>query len=373
MASHLPRYLVGVLATLLFCSAQPTLAQQPEPAQRIRLFGDLRLRGEWDIDRTGSEDRARPRIRFRAGVEARLTSQLVVGARMATGSNLRDPNSPHQTLGNGFKTYEFRLDRAFLRWQPPLEQPVTVYAGKFGNPLVNAAIYSELVWDADIQPEGLAVVLGPIGGFRVVGAQYLLLQRSPGKSVGLTAGQAHWSNVISGPVRGAVALGFYGFERPDAGGSALLAQENQGNALAIDAAGDTLFLSDFDIVQAFASLRYDARFPVLVSGQFIKNTSAADGFDDDGFALGVQVGKLGEVRDWRVFYQYQQLGQEAAFAPFVHDDFLNGTNFRGHVAGVTVQVWPRAVVNLWTLWSATDDPRVDTLQKRFRLDLNMSF
>lgn len=350
--------------------------EPPSERQRFKFSGDLRLRGEYDIDRTGNPDRARPRVRFRLAIERELVRHVYVGARAATGSNERDPNSPHQTLGNGFRTYRIALDRVFLRWSPPIEQRLTVYAGKFSNPLAAAPVYGELVWDADIGPEGVAAILEPVPAVRLVAAQYMLLQRSPGKSIGLTSAQATLSGNLSRNLSGTGAVGTYFYQRPDAAGAAFLARENQGNALITEATtGDTLaFASDFDIVHAFALLRYaTSRFPITVSGQYVINTSAPSGSDDDGFAVGFEVGRIRQVGSWRVRYQYQDIGRESVFSPFAHDDFLNGTNYRGHLGAIAVQVLPMAHLNLWTLWSATQEPRVDVLQKRFRLDLNVSF
>ncbi|MBI4408447.1 MAG: hypothetical protein HY561_01985 [Gemmatimonadetes bacterium] len=53
------------------------------------------------------------------------------------------------------------------------------------------------------------------------------------------------------------------------------------------------------------------------------------------------------------------------------DDFLDATNFDGHLLGVAIQYLPNASLYLWTLWSAQRDR--GTFQKRFRLDLNSSW
>lgn len=54
------------------------VAQQPAAERpRLTISGDLHLRGDNDIDRSGKPDRARPRIRFR--VAATLAKPRDVG------------------------------------------------------------------------------------------------------------------------------------------------------------------------------------------------------------------------------------------------------------------------------------------------------
>jgi hypothetical protein len=356
------------------CGTGAAAAQGPGRDRWI-LSGDLRLRGEYDVDRAGLPNRARPRLRFRVALEHLLLSRLYVGARLVTAPSAADPNSTHQNVGQGFQTYRLALDRAYLRWFVPIDAELAIHVGKFGHPFTTGIVYDELVWDADVQPDGVAAVFRPIGSVRIVAAQYLVLHRSPGKSVGLAAAQAAWSGRIAGPITGGVAVGGYAYDRPDEDGARILARENQGNALVTATLGDTLaFASDFDLLHLVGWLRYSpGRLPVAVGGQYVANTSAAAGFDDDGFAVAAEVGALDRPGSWRVHYQYQEIGQEAVFSPFAQDDLLDAANFRGHLTGVAVQALPGVTVYLWSVWSARQRPRVDTLQKRFRVDLNLAF
>lgn len=358
----------------LVVGSGPTQAQDTT-TRPLRWSGDLRLRGEWDVDRAPAPDRARARIRFRIGVEKEVRSHLVAGARVATVPERRDPNSTHQTLGNGFQTFAIALDRAFVRWTPNGRSPIAVRAGKFGHPFADAPIFGELVWDADIQPEGVAVVAGPYRGVRLVAAEYLVLHRSPGKTVGLTTGQVAWQAAWRRLVP-SVAAGVYAYQRPDAEGARFLARENQGNALLFDAAGDTTgFASRFVILHLQAALEYRAGgtgIPLQVGGQYVRNVRAAAAMDEDGFAAGVQAGRLGTPGSWRAYYQYQELGREALFSPFAQDDFLQSVNLRAHLAGAYLQIIRGGTLHAWMLWSANEVPRAGTFQKRFRLDLNLT-
>ena len=362
--------------SLVMCCLPSLLKAQSsgEAKPQLKWSGDFRARYEFDADRTGKPDRTRTRIRFRLAGEAEVLPGLHVAARMVTAPNRRDPNSTHQTLGEGFQDFQVALDRAYVKWKVPAGVPVNVLAGKFGNPFATSRVFSELVWDADIQPEGLAVMVEPVPGLKLVGAQYVLLHRSPGEYVGMTAFQAAGSGRVAEKWSAAGGIGVYAYQRPDGIGAPVLARENQGNALLTSVAGDTLdFLSRFNVVHSFGAITYRWKVPVVISGQYVANPSAKDGFDDNGFAVGLEVGSLGTPGAWRFQYQYQEIGREAIYSAFAQDDFLNATNMRGHLFGLAVQIRKRVNVNIWNLWSATEVPRVDKLQKRFRVDLNVSF
>lgn len=235
-------------------------------------------------------------------------------------------------------------------------------------------MFGELVWDDDIQPEGVAVTATPLPAVRVTVAEYIILHRSPGKTIGLTAAQIAWKGEQA-RWASRIATGLYALQRPDAEGVTTLARENQGNTLTIGPQGDTTaFASRFVLVHAFGSLEYRAgSFPVLLAAQYIRNTEAATTLDGDGFAVGTQVGALKRPGTCRVYYQYQEIGREAVFSPFAQDDFLQATNMRAHVAGIQVRVLPRATAHAWILWSASEVPRAIEFQKRIRLDLDLTF
>ena len=116
----------------------------PEWVDRFKLSGDIRLRSQNEImgsdntpnsyfdyqtinDRGGftaagldrflntTEDRHRFRERFRLGIDAKITDGVKAGIRLAT-SNLRDPVSTNQSLGNTGGQYQFNVDRAYLQY-----------------------------------------------------------------------------------------------------------------------------------------------------------------------------------------------------------------------------------------------------------------
>ncbi|KAB7771791.1 putative porin, partial [Xanthomonas maliensis] len=153
----------------------------PEWTQRLRLYGDLRLRGEGifypdgnygffpnfaDInngsgfDTVGTSNapflnttrnRSRLRIRARLGVEAQIADWITGDVRVVTGAD-RGPVSTNQTLGGGGNLAKepIWLDRAALLLQPTPKLGLSF--GRFANPFWS----SELVFDEDINFDGLA-------------------------------------------------------------------------------------------------------------------------------------------------------------------------------------------------------------------------
>jgi hypothetical protein len=180
--------------------------ETPEWTRRIRLYGDVRARGEaLRFDNANSDifenfaamnagdpfninerspdyvglpfintlrDRQRFQLRARLGVKAQIADWISADVRIATG-NGRSPVSTNQTLGaNGTSNYALWLDRAAIRLSPGHD--ITVDVGRFANPFWS----SDLLFDTDMNFDGIAVsgrgavndklaVFGTLGAFPV--------------------------------------------------------------------------------------------------------------------------------------------------------------------------------------------------------------
>ncbi len=127
----------------------------PEWTQKIKIKGDVRFRTQtdWGKGLGPAHERIRERVRARLGVEGKVNEQVSAGILAVTGND--DPRSTNQTLDDNFETYDFRLDQYYIHWTPELTEGVgtgDLWLGKFKNPLVK----SELLWDGDICPGGIA-------------------------------------------------------------------------------------------------------------------------------------------------------------------------------------------------------------------------
>lgn len=185
----------------------------PKWVDKVHPFFDFRLRYEGDyfptgndvtgafpnfnaintglpFDTTGNQfapqlnadqNRNQFRIRARFGADINMGENFTSGFRVATGQN-NSPVSTNQSMGlansatqgqgGNFSKYAIWLDRAFLRYDLPLnDKPlITAWAGRFENPFFS----TRLIWDEDLGFDG--------GAFK---AEYEVL---PGLKPFVTAG-----------------------------------------------------------------------------------------------------------------------------------------------------------------------------------------
>jgi len=161
---------------------------QPEWFSRIKLKGDIRLRGESflfaddnskppleagyvnfnKINQKGGiaktdpddlyyntwQDRHRMRVRARVGIDAKISASLKAVVRFSTG-NINNPVSTNQTLGQYGSRYQLNWDHIYLQYKGPLTavRPwVQLTGGRMPNPFFS----TDLIWDNDLAFEGLA-------------------------------------------------------------------------------------------------------------------------------------------------------------------------------------------------------------------------
>jgi hypothetical protein len=133
------------------------------PITEVELYGDMRVRYEGRQGTTadavpgtpGPNDtlkRSRERYRFRLGLRGTLMDDWFFGLRIETSTN---PRSTNVTFGDdagpfGKASDALGIGQAYLGYSGFRDIRLTV--GKMPNPLVTTL----MVWDADINPEGMA-------------------------------------------------------------------------------------------------------------------------------------------------------------------------------------------------------------------------
>lgn len=371
----MPRFILTAAFAALLVGGMSTLAVPALAAvDGLEVSGDFRLRHESTfVD--NSRDRHRQRVRARIGASYSINDEISIGARLVTG-NSDDPNSSHQTFGSGINDWDVALDRAWLTWKPAAANGLSVTGGKFAHVLKNYAVYNELVWDGDVQPEGIAVVYsaGSVGGLdnvRAAVTTYVLDENSNGnEQTAVTAGVSASTTVGQATVKGAV--NYYHYSDMSPGGDQTIFADNSGNRP--NGTNDG-FLSDFDIVNPSLSVSCDHNgLPVTMSGEFIANTSAEPD-SEYGWSVGLKAGSKGEVGDLQGYYQWQVVGQDAVFSVVSQDDMTAQTNLRGHIVGLHYKVFENVDLHPWLLVARADDaggsPNGDDW--RARLDVNVNF
>ena len=124
-----------------------------EWASRIKISGDLRVRQEFkDQEAVGKGVKdSRQRIRARIAIGAKINDEVDAGVRIVTGGGTTSTN---QSLGNFSSGKALYIDRAFIDWHPDFADGLNMIVGKFKQPWYSV---SDIVWDTDVNPEGLAL------------------------------------------------------------------------------------------------------------------------------------------------------------------------------------------------------------------------
>ena len=127
----------------------------PTWADKIDFYGDLRLRHDtqWRDEKKPGKDtdkynRNRERFRLRLGMKAKTTETTEVGVRLASGSGYQ--NTTNQSCDGHARGKQIWIDRAYASWKATDYLKIT--GGKQKNPLFT----TPLVWDPDVNPEGLS-------------------------------------------------------------------------------------------------------------------------------------------------------------------------------------------------------------------------
>lgn len=347
---------------------------------RIHPYGDMRLRYEFDGARGGNkDDRHRARARLRIGARIDITDELVAGFRLRTG-NSNNPDSPHQSFGGSFDSWEVAFDRAYLRWSPEWAKGGWVEGGKMANPFKTNPVYGELVWDADINPEGgQAGYAWSKDGMTIGGATGIWVLREDDlneNSATIFPIQGYIECSCIEDLKLTTAIAFYKYGNMgggDANNPSAFADVNRLNRL--DPV-TTDFASDFEILDSFVSVTYvGLAFPVTLVGEIINNFGAQKDSEDMGWAVGghVKVPLFG--RKHRIFYQYQDIQADALFSPMGQDDFQDrSSHFKGHVAGINWGITKGVAIRTWGLFATRrGGPEGTHSDKRARLDINVKF
>jgi hypothetical protein len=135
----------------------------PEVLKSMELYGDLRLRYENRIaraptDAATSEERQRWRYAFRIGLRGDVNDDFFYGLRLDTSTygrsawvTMADDNANGSKSSQSNKSNDgMAVGLAFIGWKPA--DWVQLIGGRQSNPLFT----SSMVWDPDINPEGLS-------------------------------------------------------------------------------------------------------------------------------------------------------------------------------------------------------------------------
>jgi hypothetical protein len=382
----------------------------PAWVARLRLYGDMRVRAEGIFFANGnaenvyynflrvnsaggigktynpyinvSTDRQRLRVRARLGMDVLVNEQLNTIFRISTGS-LSDPVSTNQTLGLygliDSNRYTLAWDQAYMRYKQPNNTGYdwfTLLGGRMASPWVS----TDLVWDGDINFEGIATTLKhrftsrnstetmpeydkslfwTVGVFPL---QEVDLSSRDKWLLGTQVGGHYLFDELQSKFT--LALAYYDYEN-------IVGQRNAVDSNLLDFTappflqkGNTLYdirndsdpstnlwalASNYKLLNLTAKLdlAYFAPSHVWLTLDYVKNlgfdsakVAARTGAQVEGRTTGYQAiisagwPKMTKRGDWRVSLAYKYLQRDAVLDAFTDSDFhLGGTDAQGYILG----------------------------------------
>ncbi|MBM4259053.1 MAG: hypothetical protein FJ147_24530 [Deltaproteobacteria bacterium] len=340
---------------------------------RFSFFGDIRVRHEgfYQDDVTA---RNRQRLRLRFGARLQLSDELEAGVRIVTG----DPNeviSNNQTLTDVFNRKTINLDHAYVTFRPGksfgLEKSFfSLTAGKFGVNFFRprAVMGSELIFDEDLSPEGLAEELTLFEGkdffrsLKLAAGQWSIKEFFPGRDSYMLGEQIQLTVAPTAKSQLTLAFADYYFGRSDA----LALERNRNSQLVLTNSvrlrngqvvrGGNLispntsnpiqrFTGGFNIVNASAQFTLDtgsARWPLTFMFDYAHNTEAKFG-KNDAYLIGAGIGQTRNPGDWAFSALWTRVETDSVISMFTLSDFgrRGGTNVQGPIVKVDYMLLPR--------------------------------
>jgi hypothetical protein len=352
-------------------------------AEKIKLSGDFRYRHESINSKSSGKDQPgtnRHRIRARLGLDVKVNDEVDLGFRLATGAS--DPASTNQSLEDGFAKKDVWLDLAYFNWHPAKYKGLSVLGGKMPLPFYRAG-NNQLIWDDDVNPEGLAakyvIPLGATNNLYINGGGFWLKADS-----GTTGGAAMWG--IQSYLKhdfenkdyllGGVSFyafgdikGKEGLYKSSGTGSSKFGNTMSGLGTT---ASPYRYMMDYDVLEGFAEYGFKvADLPTSVYGSYVKNTSATTS-EDSGWLIGTTFNKAKEAKSWEVGYNYRDVQKDAVVGVLTDSDFVGGgTDGRGHMFYGKYQLTKNVQAGLTYFLAKKGDAKDD--YRRLMADLIFKF
>ncbi|NJM09997.1 MAG: hypothetical protein HC883_03665, partial [Bdellovibrionaceae bacterium] len=251
----------------------------------LNLFGGLRYRLKTDKQGAGDR-RIQSKLRAQLGAEVRFKNDLSSTLAISTGDS---PVSRNADLGDGFLSKDIGLYMAFLSWKS--SSHLTWHLGKMRNPYRQLG-ESELIWDSDITPEGLALQYKrPVGRFRPFATlgYFVLSENYTGNKledetdnvivaaqVGAEFSWRSWSLIVAGgPVRYTNLQGVAFKDLTD--------EETGGNS----STADGRFLHNYHLSEGMLELIYTSSVKTGIFAHLVHNSAVSE--DNRAYRMGLSL------------------------------------------------------------------------------------
>lgn len=327
-----------LLATgLVPVHADAAATTEEQPA--LKVTGDFRLRSQGDYA-DGIRDRHSGQVRGRLGATYRINDRITVGARLATGDP-DDPNSTDVQLSNFADDLQVSLDQAFLQLDLG---DLKLYGGKLPQPFTR----TELVWDGDVNPQGVSAVykkaLGGDSVLRASGLFFIVDENAVAADSTMLGAQLGYDVAASPRLKFEISAAYYDYQL----GSVIGA--DNGDFRSNARRPDGSYRSDFDLGDVIVGATWtgaNPRWPVRLVGDYVHNFGAASS-QDTGFGLDVSVGRTSQANDWRLTYGYAVAQTDAVLAAFSQDNLALATSYRLHALTLDYVPLPKTLISaIW--------------------------
>lgn len=317
-------------------TAAPAAAPLIDPS-RLKVSGDLRLRTQGDYSDNDARNRRSAQVRGRLGATYAISDLVTIGARIATGDP-DDPNSTDVQLSNWDDDLQVSLDQAYVQLN---FDNLKVYGGKIPQPFTR----TELVWDGDVNPQGVSAVyklpLKNGSAFRANGLFFLVDEQAAGPESTMLGAQLGYDTAALGAWKLDFSGAYYHYNLGSVAGA------DSGDFRYNLRLPDGSYRSDFHLADVIAGATYTGfgeRWPLRIVGDYVKNLGAATNADT-GYGLDFLVGKTSKVGDWRFGYGYAVAETDAVLAAFSQDNTGIGSNYRQHMLSVDYVPSPNTVIS----------------------------
>ncbi len=308
-------------------------------AAKTQFKGDVRFRQETvkiqGESNNGGRDKDRQRIRARLGAYTQINDQVDTGIRIATGSS-DDARSTNQDQDNYFDKKSIWLDLGYIDYHPDQIKNLHVIGGKMLQPWVSMG---DVIWDGDINPEGLALTYKyPLGSsaelFGSLG-NYNLKDNVDGDGVQfrhdlrLTSGQLGTRFSVTDNLKMTLGGSIYAYQNDE---NSTCTSSTTPCALAVNGNSAN---EEFRLYEGFAQADIGGlAVPLAFYGQYVKNNDASTD-QDTAWLLGAK----SKVFGFNLDYNYRDTQRNAVVGAFTDSDFANGTTgSRGHKMKVSYDI-----------------------------------
>lgn len=274
-----------------------------------------------------------------------------------------NPVSTNQSFDDGFSTKDIGVDLAYVDWK--ISDNANLYGGKMKNPLFKAGGVP-LIWDSDLNLEGLAIKFKSGGFFGAAGGFSVEERRSSDDSL-LYVVQAGYKFKVGSDASLTAGAGYFAYT-DTVGNEPFYNGRSKGNTVDVD--GNYVY--DYKNTEVF--LQFDTKvgsWPLSIYAHAVQNNEVSE--EDTGYAFGAKIGSAKNKRESEFSWTYQDIEADAVIGTFNDSDFGGGgTDSDGHMFKVKYGVSKKIFIG-GTLFINNVDRFQGTEHDYSRLQLDVEF